>query len=209
MSSSTTRILPQFLTTTRNTLLRLRQHQTTTTTIRNATTRAAATSNITNHTSINAAGNNNAKRSTYSLSSSAATTERFFSTDSSSEIIPGVGRGKTSTGLVGIPVDHDAIPKLIHKNQALLSKMAASDMPPTAQYYINVAQISNYRIQACHDHPNDPEAIEELCQCGQIEELVIQADNEMIVLDMYLTNRWWEMVTDTEIEYGEPEDDRG
>jgi len=31
----------------------------------------------------------------------------------------------------------------------------------------------------------------------------------MIVLDMYLTNRWWEMVTDTEIEYGEPEDEGG
>ena len=51
--------------------------------------------------------------------------------------------------------------------------MAASDMPPTAQYYVNVSQIANYRIQAALDNPDDPEKIEELCQCGQVEELVI------------------------------------
>jgi len=87
--------------------------------------------------------------------------------------------------------------------------MAASEMPPTAQYYVNVAQIANYRIQVALDHPNDPEMVEELCQCGQIEELVIQADNEMIVLDMYLRNEWWLKVVDCEVEYGEPTDDGG
>lgn len=38
---------------------------------------------------------------------------------------------------------------------------------------------------------------------------MIQADNEMIVLDMYLRNKWWLEVKDTEIEYGDPEDDGG
>jgi hypothetical protein len=79
--------------------------------------------------------------------------------------------------------------------------MAASDMPPSAQYYQNVEKIARYRIQAAKDHPDDPEKVEELCNCGQVEELVKQAQNEMLVLDMYLKNRWWEYVKDVEIEF--------
>ena len=43
---------------------------------------------------------------------------------------------------------------------------------------------------------------------GQVEELVVQADNEMIVLEMYLKNRWWEYVKPIEVEY-EPTLDGG
>eukprot|EP00562_Extubocellulus_spinifer_P027851 CAMPEP_0178645248 /NCGR_PEP_ID=MMETSP0698-20121128/18721_1 /TAXON_ID=265572 /ORGANISM="Extubocellulus spinifer, Strain CCMP396" /LENGTH=182 /DNA_ID=CAMNT_0020286287 /DNA_START=8 /DNA_END=556 /DNA_ORIENTATION=+ len=114
----------------------------------------------------------------------------------SEEIVLGVGKGKSSTGLVGLPVDHDAVPKMIVKYQALLDKMAASDMPEDAQYRKNVTAIAEFRIKAATDNPDDPEAVEDLCNCGQVEELVQQADNEMIVLDMYLRNRWWEYVKD-------------
>uniref|UniRef100_A0A7S2RYW5 Uncharacterized protein n=1 Tax=Eucampia antarctica TaxID=49252 RepID=A0A7S2RYW5_9STRA len=118
------------------------------------------------------------------------------------ETIPGVGKGKTSTGLVGLAVDHDAVPKMIVKYGALLDRMEASDMPASAQYRINLEQICRFRIQAAQDHPDDPEKVEELCNCGQVEELVEQADNENIVLEMYLKNRWWEYVKgNTEIEY--------
>jgi NADH dehydrogenase (ubiquinone) 1 alpha subcomplex subunit 5 len=96
-------------------------------------------------------------------------------------------------------VDHDALPKIIDKYQALLDK--AQEMPETAQYRINIEKIARYRINAATSFPDDPEKVEELCNCGQVEELVQQADNEMIVMDMYLRNRWWEIVREAEIEY--------
>ena len=91
------------------------------------------------------------------------------------------------------------MPKMITKYQALLDKMAASDMPEDAQYRKNVTAIAEFRIKAATENLDDPEAVEELCNCGQVEELVQQADNEMIVLDMYLRNRWWEYVKDNVI----------
>lgn len=99
---------------------------------------------------------------------------------------------------------------MIIKYQALLDKLASSDMPPTAAYRRNVEKICRYRIHAARSHPRDPEKVEELCNCGQVEELVVQADNEMIVMDMYLKNRWWELVKPVEVEYNpDPEDDHG
>ena len=71
---------------------------------------------------------------------------------------------------MGIPVDHDALNKIITKYQAILDKMEQSDMPPTAQYYVNVEQIAKYRIKAAQENPDDPEKVEELCNCGQVEE---------------------------------------
>ena len=101
---------------------------------------------------------------------------------------------------MGLAVDHDAPQKIIDKNQALLDKMAASDMPEDAQYRITITQIANYRIAVATEHLDNPELIEELCNCGQVEELVTQADNEMEVLDMYLRGRYWECVREIDID---------
>jgi NADH dehydrogenase (ubiquinone) 1 alpha subcomplex subunit 5 len=98
---------------------------------------------------------------------------------------------------------------MIVKYQALLDKLAASDMPPTAQYRINVEKIARYRIAAAQENLDDPEKVEELCNCGQVEELVVQAENEMIVMDMYLRNRWWELVKPVDIEYNPSDVDGG
>jgi NADH dehydrogenase (ubiquinone) 1 alpha subcomplex subunit 5 len=82
--------------------------------------------------------------------------------------------------------------------------MAASDLPETAQYRVDVEKIAKYRIRIATEHANDPDMVEELCQCGQVEELVQQADDEMGVLDMYLRERLWEEIDydlDVEIDY--------
>lgn len=115
-----------------------------------------------------------------------------FAAFSTAEIVPGIGLGKTSTGIVGLPADLDAVSKIVTSYQALLDRMAASDLPETAQYRVDVEKISNYRIQMATDHADDPEMVEELCQCGQVEELVEQAELEMGVLEMYLKERLWE-----------------
>ena len=72
--------------------------------------------------------------------------------------------------------------------------MVASDMPETYHYRVLVEKMCRYRIKACLDYPDDPEMVEELCNCGQVEELVEQADDEMEVLQMILKKRWWERV---------------
>lgn len=98
-------------------------------------------------------------------------------------------------------MDHDAVPKMIVKYQALLDRLAESDMPEDAMYRINIEKVARYRIKAAEENLDDPEKVEELCNCGQVEELVIQAENEMIVMNMYIRNRWWEYVKPVEIEF--------
>lgn len=104
---------------------------------------------------------------------------------------------------VGLPVDPDACTKIVTKYQAILDRMAASDLPETSQYRVDVGKIAQYRIDVATQYANDPDMVEELCQCGQVEELVQQADDEMLVLDMYLKERLWEAIDDSgvEIEY--------
>lgn len=67
-------------------------------------------------------------------------------------------------------------------------------MPETAQYRIDVTKWCNYTLKAVKESPDDPEAVEELCRMGQVEEMIEQADDEMKVLDMYLEDRIWELV---------------
>merc|ERR1719157_267250 len=106
---------------------------------------------------------------------------------STAEIVPGIGFGKTSTGIVGLPADPNAVSKIATSYQALLDRMAASELPETAQYRVDLEKIANYRMKIAADHANDPDMVEELCQCGQVEELVQQAE-----LEMYLKERLWE-----------------
>lgn len=99
-------------------------------------------------------------------------------------------------------MDPDAVSNIVIQYQALLDRMAGSDMPETAQYRDDVEKIARYRIKIAMENPDDPDMVEELCQCGQVEELVEQAKDEMIVLDMYLKERLWEQVdANVDVEY--------
>ncbi len=100
---------------------------------------------------------------------------------------------------VGLPVDHDAVSKIITKYTLLKTK--AQQMPPTAQYRINIEKICDHRIGAAEANPDDPEKVEELCNCGQVEELVQQAEDELEVMEMYLKNKWWEQVKPVDIDF--------
>jgi len=83
---------------------------------------------------------------------------------------------------------------MLKKFQTLLDRMEASDMPETAQYRIDVTKWCNYVIKAAKENPEDPEAVEELVNMGQVEELIEMADDEMIALETYLKCRMWELV---------------
>ena len=102
-------------------------------------------------------------------------------------------------------MDHNAVSKVVELNQSLLDKMAQSDMPESAQYRINVTKIANFRISVCNENLNDPEKVEELVACGQVEELVEQAKDEHEVMDMYLEKRYWELVGSSSADDDEPD----
>jgi NADH dehydrogenase (ubiquinone) 1 alpha subcomplex subunit 5 len=101
---------------------------------------------------------------------------------------------------VGLPVDKDALSNIVVHYQALLDRMAASDLPETAQYRVDIEKIANYRIKVAQENPDDSDLVEDLCQCGQVEELVEQAKDEMEVLDMYLKERLWEHIGDYDVD---------
>lgn len=117
--------------------------------------------------------------------------------------------GETQVGLslshkrsfvqVGLAVQPDWYNVMLEKFQALLDKMEASDMPETAQYRIDVTKWCNYVIAQAKANPEDPEAVEDACRMGQVEELIEMAEDEMVALDAYLEVRMWEMVGQPEI----------
>jgi hypothetical protein len=95
---------------------------------------------------------------------------------------------------VGLAVEPEWY-NLIHaKFQLLLDTMEASDMPETAQYRIDVTKWANFVMATAQANPDDPEAVEDAVQMGQVEELLEMADDEMIALHAYLEVRMWELV---------------
>lgn len=80
---------------------------------------------------------------------------------------------------------------------ALLEKMEASDMPETAQYRMDVTKWCHYVLEQANLNPEDPEAVEDAVQMGQVEELIEMAQDEMVALDVYLKTRMWELVAET------------
>ena len=47
---------------------------------------------------------------------------------------------------------------MVVKYQALLDRMAASDLPETAQYRVDLEKIARYRIKVAMENPDDPDA---------------------------------------------------
>merc|ERR1719199_437434 len=74
----------------------------------------------------------------------ASASARPFSTE---ELVPGIGKGKTSTGLLTAEDGkrQDQIQKFIAKNEALLQRLGESDIPADAPYRINLALVAKYR----------------------------------------------------------------
>ena len=68
-----------------------------------------------------------------------------------------------------------------------------------------IEAMANYRIKIATQYFDDPEKIEEECRCGQVEELVMQADDEMTLLNLYLEKRIWELIEDDVPIYIDPE----
>mmetsp|Transcript_15626 Transcript_15626/g.32161 ORF Transcript_15626/g.32161 Transcript_15626/m.32161 type:complete len:140 (-) Transcript_15626:146-565(-) len=104
---------------------------------------------------------------------------------------------KTTTGLVGLPVHPDPIPALISANQAVLERL--KEIPHDAGYRINAEKVANFRISKAQDSNGDIESVEKAIACGQIEELIRQAEDEMEVVEMFINDKLWEDMRPTEV----------
>ena len=90
---------------------------------------------------------------------------------------------KTTTGIVGLPVDPHARETLIALNEKLLEEIKA--VPQSAEYRKSVEATCNYRLKCLHEN-EDEATLEELIGMGQLEELIESQTEELGVLRMVL-----------------------
>mmetsp|Transcript_4929 Transcript_4929/g.15624 ORF Transcript_4929/g.15624 Transcript_4929/m.15624 type:complete len:133 (-) Transcript_4929:32-430(-) len=104
---------------------------------------------------------------------------------------------KTSTGIVGLPVDPDARANLIALNEKLLEAVKA--VPETAEYRKSIEATCGYRLKVLQG-TSDEDAIEEVIGMGQLEELIESQTEELGVLGMYVEHKMWEAVDELNTE---------
>ncbi|KAJ3622175.1 hypothetical protein MTP99_002700 [Tenebrio molitor] len=99
------------------------------------------------------------------------------------------GAIKKTTGLTGLAVakhPHHTLSVLYGKILRTLQKM-----PEEAAYRKYTEEVVNERAQALKQN-DTAEGIENQICCGQVEELIVQAENELILARKMLTWKPWE-----------------
>ena len=86
---------------------------------------------------------------------------------------------KTTTGIVGLPVDPHARETLIALNEQLLDEI--KQVPEGAEYRKSVEATCNYRLKCLREN-EDEATLEELIGMGQLEELIESQTEELGVL---------------------------
>jgi len=90
---------------------------------------------------------------------------------------------KRSTGLVGLAVDPNSRATLIDLYNHTLEKIQMYDS--SVEYRKSVEAITNYRLKVVKGS-EDLNEIEEEIDCGQMEELIEQAKDELILMDLFI-----------------------
>jgi NADH dehydrogenase (ubiquinone) 1 alpha subcomplex subunit 5 len=98
---------------------------------------------------------------------------------------------KTSTGIVGLPVDPNARANLIALQKKLL--VAAKTLPAENEYRVNIEKVAAHRLKACEELETDEEVEKEIMH-GQLEELIEAAKEELELVAFYKENGVHEIV---------------
>ncbi|EQC32079.1 hypothetical protein SDRG_10276 [Saprolegnia diclina VS20] len=101
----------------------------------------------------------------------------------------GMAVQKTTTGLVGLKVNPNWRSDLIHLYGETL-KATATHLPE-CHYRTSVEQITNFRLKVVTDN-TDENIVEKTVNCGQVEELIEQAEDELFLIPKYAEWRLWE-----------------
>jgi len=98
---------------------------------------------------------------------------------------------KTSTGLVGLAVDPNGKETLLKLSEEVLESVTR--IPADAQYRINVEGFFKHIHTTCGT-TDDIQQIETTLDLGQIEEVIVNAQDELGLIDYYFENKGWELV---------------
>ena len=96
---------------------------------------------------------------------------------------------KRTTGLVGVPVIPNARAVLVELYDKTLENV--KKIPADAEYRKNVEAFTKYRKRVVQEN-EDVKTIERIIGCGQVEELVEQANDELSLIEDYYRDRLWE-----------------
>eukprot|EP00924_Labyrinthula_sp_SR-Ha-C_P006904 maker-scaffold_8-snap-gene-4.3-mRNA-1 protein AED:0.19 eAED:0.19 QI:63/1/1/1/1/1/3/30/118 len=94
---------------------------------------------------------------------------------------------KSSTGIVGIEVVPNAREILIDLYKKTLEEIKT--VPQGSDYRTSIEQITSYRLSVV-EKESDIFKIEDEISCGQVEELIIQAEEELDLIPFYLKQNW-------------------
>jgi len=110
---------------------------------------------------------------------------------------------KGSTGIVGLDVVPNAREVLISLYQQTLQ--AVKPIPESAQYRKSVEALTQHRLKVCQEE-EDWENIEKKIQCGQVEELIVQAKDELQLIPKMAEWKPWEVPEGYKVEVIEDDD---
>ncbi|KAF7490786.1 hypothetical protein SSS_10364 [Sarcoptes scabiei] len=96
---------------------------------------------------------------------------------------------KKTTGLTGLQVSNNPREQLISLYKKILGVL--NEMPDSAAYKNYTRANINQRLTIVQNE-NDPQAIEQKINCGQCEELIVQAENELSLAYRFLRDKPWE-----------------
>ena len=97
---------------------------------------------------------------------------------------------KTSTGLVGLPVDVNGRANFIAACEEVLANVRAA-IPEDAQYRVDTEALYGYRMGVAQGSTDELHIEAEIGQ-GQLEELIQVANDELKLADKYAEWRMWE-----------------
>ncbi|GLJ37396.1 hypothetical protein SUGI_0759070 [Cryptomeria japonica] len=92
---------------------------------------------------------------------------------------PLLAKVKESTGIVGLEVVPNAREVLISLYQKTLKEVEI--IPPNVPYRKHVESFTNHRLKVCQEE-QDWEVIEKRIACGQVEELIDDANSELTLI---------------------------
>lgn len=119
-------------------------------------------------------------------STSASLTTRSYSTSHISRAT------KMTTGIAGLPVVPNAREVLISLYIRTIEQANAYTSAGGRNYNDQITILSKYRLDICEQNDQDA-TIENLIQCGQMEELILQAEEELELLTVVNTEfKPWE-----------------
>ncbi|CAM6020013.1 unnamed protein product [Sphagnum balticum] len=110
---------------------------------------------------------------------------------------------KATTGIVGLEVVPNAREVLISLYRETLK--AVEPIPTTAQYRKSVEALTQHRLKVCMEE-EDWEKIEEKIQGGQVEELIVQAQDELQLIPKMAEWKPWDVPEDYKVEIIEDDD---